>query len=92
MQERAMANLTIRMDATEKRKLHAWAEAKGKTVTDYLKDLVAEDMARETPAVRAKAWLRENREAITAEARKIEERGIPGADLAIHYPRFDDEV
>jgi post-segregation antitoxin (ccd killing protein) len=91
-QERAMANLTIRMDPAEKRKLSAWAEAKGKTLTDYLKDLVAEDMARETPETRAKAWLVENRDAIAAEARRIEERGIPGADLAIHHPRFDDEV
>ncbi len=87
-----MANLTIRMDATEKQILHAWAEAKGKTVTDYLKDLVAADMAKGTPEARAKAWLGENREAIAAEARKIEERGIPGADLAIHHPRFDDQV
>ena len=87
-----MANLTIRMDATEKQKLHAWANAKGKTVTDYLKDLVAADMAKATPEARAKAWLAENREAIATEARRIERHGIPGADLAIHRPRFDDEV
>jgi post-segregation antitoxin (ccd killing protein) len=87
-----MPNLTIRMDVTEKKKLHAWAEAKGKTVTDYLKDLVAADMAEATPEARAKAWLAENREAIAAEARKIEQHGIPGANLAIHHPRFDDEI
>ena len=85
-----MSNLTIRMDAREKQQLHAWAESQGKSVTDYLKGLIAADMASGTPEARAKAWFNENQEGIDAEAQFIKQHGIPGSDLAIHHPTSDE--
>jgi len=82
-----MANLTIRMDPEEKKRLSAWAASKGLTVTDYLKQIVAKDMQAASPQSRAAAWRAENRDALEEEARLIEERGIPGAHLALHYPK-----
>lgn len=82
-----MANLTIRMDPDEKKRLSAWAASKGLTVTDYLKQIVAQDMQAASPQSRAAAWLAENRGALEEEATLIEERGIPGAHLALHYPK-----
>ena len=82
-----MANLTIRMDPEEKKRLSAWAASKGLTVTDYLKQIVAEDMQAASPQSRSAAWRAENRDALEEEARLIEERGIPGAHLALHYPK-----
>ena len=87
-----MANLTIRMESEEKQKLAAWAAGKGQTVTDYIKGLVAADMEAGSPESRAAAWLRENRDALTDEATCIERGGIPGAGLAMHYPRADEDL
>lgn len=87
-----MSNLTIRMDPKEKERLMAWAALKGTNATDYIKDLVAADMAAGTPQDRAAAWLRENRSALSAEADRIAERGIPGSNLALNHPWPDAEV
>jgi post-segregation antitoxin (ccd killing protein) len=38
------------------------------------------------------AWYRENAGAIAAEAEFLKVNGVPGADLTLHHPRFDDEV
>lgn len=84
-----MSNLTIRMNPQEKRELAAWAEAKGTNVTDYIKRLIADDMATGSPDERAAAWFRENAPALSAEAHAIELSGVPGAHLALNYPRQD---
>jgi plasmid stability protein len=87
-----MGNLTIRMDADEKKRLNAWAASKGKSVTEYLKDLIDNDMAAGSPESRARAWLEEEKDAIATEADAIRKGGIPGSHLALHHPKFDDEV
>lgn len=79
-----MSNLTIRLDPLEKARLKAWAAVKGKNTTDYIKVLVAADMATGSPQERAAAWFRENDTAIAAEAEKIESSGGPGSHLALH--------
>ena len=84
-----MSNLTIRMNPQEKRELAAWAEMKGTSVTDYIKRLVAEDMAAGSPQERAAAWYRENASALSAEAHALDAHGIPGSHLAMHYPGQD---
>lgn len=81
-----MSNLTIRMNPQEKRELAAWAETKGASITDYIKRLVADDMAAGSPQERAAAWYRENESALSVEARSIETNGIPGSHLALNYP------
>lgn len=87
-----MANLTIRMEPEEKQQLSAWAASKGKNVTDYIKGLVAADMEAGSPESRAAAWFHENRDALVEEAACIDQDGIPGAGLAMHYPRPDAEI
>jgi post-segregation antitoxin (ccd killing protein) len=87
-----MSTLTIRIDPDEKKRLLAWASLKGVTVTDYLKGLVAADIASGTVEQRVAAWYRENAGAIAAEAEFLKVNGVPGADLTLHHPRFDDEV
>ena len=87
-----MPNLTIRMDPDEKRQLGAWAATNGKTVSGYVKDLIAADMASGSPESRAKAWLKEHADAVAEEARRIGSAGIPGADIALHYPAFDEDL
>ena len=81
-----MTNLTIRMDPQEKDKLKAWATIKGTSATEYVKRLIAADMAAGSPQERAAAWFRENEAAITAEAQHIENRGVPGSHLALNHP------
>jgi hypothetical protein len=56
----SMANLTIRMDPQEKGGLMAWGASDGTNATDYVKAVVAADMAAGTPPDRAAAWLRGN--------------------------------
>ena len=87
-----MPNLTIRMDPQEKDRLVAWAAIRGTTVTDYIKGLVAADMATGSPRERAAAWFRENEAGISAEAEYIENRGVPGSHLALHHPWPDAEI
>ncbi len=87
-----MANLTIRMDPEEKQALAAWASVRGKTTTDYIKGLISADMAAGTPEQRAEAWFRENEAALKAERKRIDERGIPGSDIALNYPFRDEAV
>lgn len=84
-----MSNLTIRMNPQEKRELAAWAETKGASITDYIKRLVADDMAAGSPQERSAAWYRENASALSSEARAIEENGVPGSHLAMNYPGRD---
>ena len=84
-----MSNLTIRMDPQEKRELAAWAETQGASVTDYIKRLIADDMAAGSPQERAAAWHRENASALSDEARSIEANGVPGSHLALNYPGLD---
>lgn len=87
-----MSNLTIRMDPQEKDKLMAWAAVKGTSATEYIKRLVAADMAAGNSQDRAAAWFRENKAAIAAEAEHIENRGVPGSHLALNYPWPDAEI
>lgn len=87
-----MSNLTIRMDPQEKRELAAWAEMKGASVTEYIKQLVADDMAAGSPEQRAAAWYLQNATALAAEAQALEANGVPGADIALNYPGPDAEV
>jgi hypothetical protein len=87
-----MGNLTIRMDPKEKKRLNAWAASKGKSVTEYLKELIDNDMAAGSPESRARAWLEEQKDAIAAEAVAIRTGGIPCSHLALHHPNFDDEI
>ena len=87
-----MANLTIRMDPQEKDELMAWAAIRGTNATEYIKRLVAADMADGSPQERAAAWLRENESAIAAEAAYIENRGVPGSYLALNHPWPDAEI
>ncbi|MEL6959393.1 MAG: hypothetical protein AAGL89_10625 [Pseudomonadota bacterium] len=87
-----MANLTIRMNVTEKQKLSAWAESRGKTVTEYIKGLVAADMEAGSPEVRAAAWLIEHEDVLTIEAERIAERGIPGTHLALNHPGPNEDL
>jgi hypothetical protein len=89
MREIGMSNLTIRMNPQEKRALSAWAEMKGESVTEYIKRLVADDMATGSPQERAAAWYRENAAALSDEARLIEADGVPGSHLAMNYPGQD---
>lgn len=81
-----MTNLTIRMDPQEKDKLMAWAAIRGTSVTEYIKRLVAADMAAGSPQERAAAWFRENEAAISTEAEHIKSRGVPGSHLALNHP------
>lgn len=81
-----MTNLTIRMDQLEKDKLMAWAAVRGTSATDYIKQLVAADMAAGSPQERAAAWFRENEAAISTEAQYIKNRGVPGSHLALNHP------
>ncbi len=87
-----MTNLTIRMDPQEKDRLMAWAAVRGMNATEYIKKLVAADMATGSPQERAAAWFRENQTAISAEAEHIASRGIPGSHLALNHPWPDAEV
>lgn len=81
-----MSTLTIRIEASEKASLAAWAAERGLTVTDYVKSLVAADMAKGSPESRAAAWFRENVEALSQEAQYIEDHGVPGAEIALNHP------
>lgn len=87
-----MANLTIRMDPLEKDKLMAWAAVRGTSATDYIKQLVAADMAAGSPQERAAAWFRENEVAISSEAQHVKNRGVPGSHLALNHPWPDAEI
>lgn len=86
-----MTNLTIRMEPEEKERLMAWAAVRGTTATDYIKRLVAADMASGSAEDRAAAWLRENRAALSAEAEAIAAQGVPGSHLALNHPWPDAE-
>ena len=81
-----MSNLTIRMHPQEKDKLMAWAAVRGTTATEYIKQLIAADMAAGSPQDRAAAWLRENDAALSSEAEHIRGRGVPGSHLALNHP------
>jgi post-segregation antitoxin (ccd killing protein) len=87
-----MTNLTIRMDPQEKDRLMAWAAVRGTSATEYIKGLIAADMASGSPQERASAWLRENEAAISVEAEYIENRGVPGSHLALNHPWPDAEI
>jgi len=87
-----MTNLTLRMDPEEKERLMAWVAIKGTSATEYIKGLVAADMANGSPQERAAAWFHENEAAISAEARHIQKSGIPGSNLALNHPWPDAEV
>lgn len=87
-----MSNLTIRMDPQEKDKLMAWAAIRGTSVTEYIKRLVAADMAAGSPQERAAAWFRENEAAISTEAEHIKSRGVPGSHLALNHPWPDAKI
>jgi post-segregation antitoxin (ccd killing protein) len=87
-----MSNLTIRMDQQEKDKLIAWAALRGTSVTEYIKQLVAADMAAGSPQERADAWFRENEAALSAEANHIKTKGVPGSHLALNHPWPDAEI
>lgn len=87
-----MTNLTIRMDPQEKDKLMAWAAVRGASATDYIKQLVAADMASGSPQERAAAWFRENEAAISTEAEQIKSRGVPGSHLALNHPWPDAQI
>lgn len=87
-----MANLTIRMNPQEKDKLMAWAAIRGVSTTEYIKSLVAADMATGSPQERAAAWFRENEAAISAEAEHVESNGVPGSHLALNHPWPDAEI
>ncbi|KKL82114.1 hypothetical protein LCGC14_1987980, partial [marine sediment metagenome] len=77
-----MSNLTIRLDPDEKAHLKAWAKVKGASTTDYIKALVAADMAAGNSQDRADAWFRENEAAIAGEAEQVKTSGVPGSYLA----------
>ena len=81
-----MSNLTIRMDPAEKERLAAWAAVRGTSVTDYIQQLIAADMASGSPRDRASAWFRENEAALAAEADHLGKNGVPGSGLALHHP------
>lgn len=87
-----MTNFTIRMDQQEKDRLMAWVAVKGTTATEYVKGLIAADMASGSEEDRAAAWFRENEAAIAAEAEYLERSGVPGAHMAMNYPLPDAEV
>lgn len=87
-----MSNLTIRMNPQEKDELMAWAAVRGTSATEYIKRLVAADMATGSSQERAAAWFRENEAAISAEAEYIENKGVPGSHLALNHPWPDAEV
>ena len=87
-----MSNLTIRLDPVEKSQLKAWAKVKGASTTDYIKALVAADMAAGSPQERAAAWFRENESAIAAEAEQVKISGVPGSHLALNHPWSNAEV
>jgi hypothetical protein len=87
-----MSNLTLRMDPDEKERLMAWAALRGTTATDYIKGLVAADMAAGSAEDRAAAWFHVNRAALEAEGDRIERSGIPGSHLALHHPWPDEEI
>jgi len=80
------------MDSQEKDKLMAWAAVRGASATEYIKRLVAADMAAGSPQERAAAWFRENEAGISAEAEYIESRGVPGSHLALNHPWPDAEI
>ena len=87
-----MSNLTIRMEPEEKERLMAWAAVRGTNATDYIKGLVAADIAAGSEEDRAAAWLRQNSDAISAEARALEQHGVPGSHLALNHPWPDAET
>ena len=87
-----MSNLTIRLHPDEKAQLKAWAAARGTSTTDYIKTLVAADMAAGSPQKRAAAWFRENEVAIADEAEQIKSSGVPGAHLALNHPGPDAKI
>ncbi|WP_085897641.1 hypothetical protein [Limimaricola soesokkakensis] len=80
------------MDQSYKNKLMAWAAIRGTNTTDYIKGLIAADMATASPEERAAAWFRENEAALSAEAKHIERSGVPGLHLALNHPRPGAEV
>ena len=87
-----MSNLTIRLNPEEKARLKAWAAVRGVSTTDYIKALVAADMAAGNAHERAAAWFRENEAAIAEEAERVETSGVPGLHLALNHPWPDAEV
>lgn len=86
-----MTNLTLRMEPEEKRRLMAWAALRGRTATEYIKGLVAADMAAGSPEERAAAWRAQNAARLADEAEALEKTGIPGADIALNHPWPDAE-
>ena len=87
-----MSNLTIRLNPEEKARLKAWAAARGASATEYIKALVAADMAAGNAHERAAAWFRGNEAAIAKEAKLVETSGVPGSHLALNHPWPDPEV
>ncbi len=87
-----MSSLTIRLNPEEKARLKAWAAVRGASTTEYIKALVAADMAAGNAYERAAAWFRENEAAIAEEAERVEANGVPGSHLALNHPWPDAEV
>lgn len=87
-----MSNLTIRMDAAEKDRLMAWAAVRGTSTTEYIKNLIAADMAAGSAEERATAWFHANRAALDDEAGYLEANGVPGSEIALNHPWPDAEV
>lgn len=81
-----MSNLTIRLNPEEKARVRAWAAARGVSAPEYIKALVAADMAAGNPHERAAAWFRGNEAAIAAEAERVKTSGVPGSHLALNRP------
>jgi post-segregation antitoxin (ccd killing protein) len=75
-------------EIARERRLAAWAEMSGATVTDSIKRLVADDLAG-SPQERAATWHHENASALSAEARVIESNGVPGSHVDMNYPGQD---
>lgn len=87
-----MSNLTIRMDAAEKDRLMAWAAVRGTSATEYIKGLIAADMAASSAEERAAAWFHANRAAIDDEAGYLVANAVPGSGIALNHPWPDAEV
>lgn len=59
-----MSNLTIRLNTEGKARARAWAAVRGASTTEYIKAIVAIDMAAGNAHERAAARFRENEAAI----------------------------
>lgn len=70
-----MSNLTIRLNPEKEARLKAWAAVRGASTTEYIKALVAADMAAGNAHERAAAWFRENEAKKQSGAKRAVSRG-----------------